>query len=116
VWKHLGVSCSVADSLWSPCVHQDLMLAGPAQLSSETAAPASSQPVARFAPNVVIEKAENTGLYGGPCLCPDGSTYDVADNADYCGSLAVSPLWDSNRGPLHKSSRVNCGVRITVPV
>jgi hypothetical protein len=28
------------------------------------------------------------GSWGGLCTCPDGQTYEVGDNGDYCGSLA----------------------------
>jgi len=31
---------------------------------------------------------KTTGGWGGKCTCPDGSVYWVADNHDYCGSLA----------------------------
>merc|ERR1712194_984476 len=28
------------------------------------------------------------GLWGGKCTCPNGLTYTVGDNMDFCGSLA----------------------------
>jgi len=31
---------------------------------------------------------KTTGGWGGKCTCPDGSVYWVADNHDFCGSLA----------------------------
>merc|ERR1719195_728243 len=40
------------------------------------------------ADNVVEEKAQGVGGWGGSCTCPDGSVYQVGDNFDYCDSLA----------------------------
>ena len=36
--------------------------------------------------NVVQENVG--GSWGGTCLCPDGSSYEVGDNADACGSIS----------------------------
>ena len=33
-------------------------------------------------------KVDGVGGWGGTCTCPDGSTYDVGDNGNACGSLA----------------------------
>ena len=38
--------------------------------------------------NMVEENAPGTGSWGGECKCPDGAVYLVADNDDYCSSLA----------------------------
>eukprot|EP00966_Prymnesium_polylepis_P093124 2156036-Prymnesium_polylepis.1 len=62
------------------------MNAGPAR--QQTADAPEPVAAATFGPNEVIEHAEKTGSYGGTCTCPDGTAYQVADNADYCGSLA----------------------------
>ena len=38
--------------------------------------------------NMVEENAPGTGSWGGECTCPNGAVYLVADNDDYCSSLA----------------------------
>ena len=38
--------------------------------------------------NVVTEKAPGVGGWGGSCTCPNGQTYGVGDNYNYCASLA----------------------------
>ena len=38
--------------------------------------------------NVVVENGEGVGVWGGACVCPDGRTYQVGDNHDWCKSLA----------------------------
>eukprot|EP00966_Prymnesium_polylepis_P311005 7185517-Prymnesium_polylepis.1 len=38
--------------------------------------------------NVLEANQSGLGAWGGPCLCPDGNAYYVADNNDHCGSLA----------------------------
>ena len=37
---------------------------------------------------MVEENVPGVGAWGGTCRCPDGSTYQVGDNIDYCDSLA----------------------------
>ena len=34
------------------------------------------------------ENASGVGYWGGTCQCPDGTTYEVGDNNDNCGTLA----------------------------
>merc|ERR1719357_1384488 len=36
----------------------------------------------------VYEENVMDGAWGGFCICPNGEAYGVADNGDYCGSLA----------------------------
>jgi len=36
----------------------------------------------------IFETDVMSGDWGGACTCPDGQVYQVADNNDYCGSLA----------------------------
>merc|ERR1712141_988303 len=38
--------------------------------------------------NIVEENASGVGGWGGTCRCPDGTTYEVGDNKDGCGTLA----------------------------
>ena len=38
--------------------------------------------------NTVEENASGVGGWGGTCRCPDGTTYEVGDNKDGCGTLA----------------------------
>ena len=38
--------------------------------------------------NVIEENAPGTGWWGGECTCPDGQVYQVADNDDFCSTLA----------------------------
>ena len=38
--------------------------------------------------NLVEENAPDIGIWGGSCTCPDGSTYQVGDNGDMCGTIA----------------------------
>ena len=63
-------------------------------------------------PNVV---AKHVGEWGGRCTCPDGSQYDVSDNADLCGSLAcpggTSGDCMREKGPW-SHRKVTCGARL----
>jgi hypothetical protein len=34
-----------------------------------------------------VTDSSSAGGWGGSCTCPDGTTYQVGDNYDYCGSL-----------------------------
>jgi len=72
--------------------------------------------IARFGRNIYRDDVSNTGTWGGKCTCPDGHYYWVADNRDYCGTLACfGGTYDKNncnRRPgrwTHKS--VTCGRR-----
>jgi hypothetical protein len=58
-----------------PCTHADIF-------------PTFVGPLGPRAANVVEENAQGTGSWGGDCKCPDGIVYLVADNNDYCSSLA----------------------------
>jgi hypothetical protein len=38
--------------------------------------------------NLVETNVAGVGVWGGPCTCPDGNTYFVGDNSDYCKTIA----------------------------
>ena len=38
--------------------------------------------------NIVFENDPHVGEWGGVCTCPDGATYNVGDNGDWCESIA----------------------------
>ena len=38
--------------------------------------------------NRVEENAGGVGIWGGTCTCPDGTTYEVGDNGDFCETIA----------------------------
>lgn len=38
--------------------------------------------------NLVETNVVGVGVWGGPCTCPDGNTYFVGDNSDYCKTIA----------------------------
>ena len=64
----------------------------------------------------VYSKRDGVGGWGGECTCPDGSTYEVGDNKDSCGSLACiggKVTKECSDGGIKKESRgmsVTCGV------
>ena len=37
---------------------------------------------------VVQPNTPGVGVWGGTCTCPDGQSYQVGDNSDFCGTLA----------------------------
>jgi hypothetical protein len=39
-------------------------------------------------PNIAVPHQSNAGLFTGSCQCPDGQTYLVGDNKNFCQSLA----------------------------
>ena len=62
-------------------------------------------------PNEYVENAPGVGGYGGDCTCPDGTTYQVGDNYNSCGSLAcfggVSGTCNHRHGPW-SNKKVTC--------
>ena len=38
--------------------------------------------------NLVEQNVKGVGYWGGTCICPDGSKYEVGDNKDSCQTLA----------------------------
>ena len=39
---------------------------------------------------MVEENVPGVGHWGGTCACPDGKSYQVGDNKDFCMSLACT--------------------------
>jgi len=71
-------------------------------------------PYIAFGQGNIYETDVMPGEYGGACTCPDGQVYQVADNLDWCGSLAciggTSGECNSREGPWSKN-RVTCAVK-----
>jgi hypothetical protein len=57
---------------------------------------------------------DNVGAWGGLCICPDGTSYEVGDNNDACASLAcgggaAGPCSEGGILPENKGKAVTCG-------
>jgi len=68
--------------------------------------------------NVVQENADNAGVWGGRCTCPDGNVYWVGDNLNFCASLSClyghSGVCHDWQGPWSRR-RVTCSLAIPPP-
>jgi hypothetical protein len=65
-------------------------------------------------PNDIPSFCAGGGAWGGLCICPDGTPYEVGDNNDACGSLAceggvAGPCSEGGILPENKGKKVTCG-------
>lgn len=66
-----------------------------------------------YSSNVFVSNAPGVGGWGGRCDCPDGTSYDVGDNFDFCASLAC--IGGTTNGPCNQyngawsENQVTCG-------
>jgi len=62
--------------------------------------------------NTVEENVSSVGFWGGTCQCPDGTTYEVGDNYDNCGTLACingEKVGCNERNGEWSQRKVTCG-------